>query len=112
LNDRRLPGRPDLVLPRYRAVVFIHGCFWHRHEGCRLAAIPRTRPDFWATKFASNVQRDQRAYDALLRAGWRVAIIWECETRTQIADSLARLAAWLPSSDLTFGVEPDERHSH
>lgn len=80
LHDRMLPGRPDLVFPRYRTVVFIHGCFWHAH-GCLLSKLPATRHHFWRTKFQSNASRDQKAVDALLAAGWRVLVIWECALR-------------------------------
>ncbi|MBT2305503.1 DNA mismatch endonuclease Vsr [Variovorax paradoxus] len=79
VHVRSLPGRPDIVLPRYRAAVFIHGCFWHRHPGCRMATTPATRPEFWAAKFASNVTRDASNEDRLALAGWRVITIWECE---------------------------------
>lgn len=79
LYERHLPGRPDIVLPRYRAVVFVHGCFWHRHAGCRYATTPSTRPDFWNGKFAATVARDARKADELAAAGWRVITVWECE---------------------------------
>ena len=79
-ND--LPGRPDLVFPRYRAVVFVHGCFWHRHRGCRYAYSPKTRVRFWTEKFRGNVARDRRNVNTLRKLGWRVLIIWECETRS------------------------------
>jgi DNA mismatch endonuclease, patch repair protein len=85
LHDRRLPGTPDLVLPRYRAAVFVNGCFWHRHVGCRCAVTPSTRPEFWATKFASNVARDRLNSAALIKCGWRVLTIWECEVREELA---------------------------
>jgi DNA mismatch endonuclease (patch repair protein) len=81
LNDSRLPGRPDIVLPRHRVVVFVHGCFWHRHLGCRYATTPATRADFWASKFSSNVQRDKRVAAELAALGWNVLTLWECEMR-------------------------------
>lgn len=81
LHQQQLPGTPDLVLPRYRTVIFVHGCYWHRHPRCRLAYTPKTRPEFWLQKFAGNVARDQRDTDALLSAGWRVIIVWECGLR-------------------------------
>lgn len=105
LNDRRLPGRPDIVLPRLRAVIFVHGCFWHRHPGCRLTASPRTRPEFWSKKFGENVTRDQLAYEALLRAGWRVAVVWECATRSRLLAVVDDLAGWLRSSDPSFSSD-------
>jgi DNA mismatch endonuclease (patch repair protein) len=82
LHRRDLPGKPDLVFPKYWTVLFVHGCFWHRH-GCGLAATPKTRPEFWATKFDDNVKRDARNRGLLEALGWRVVEIWECETRNQ-----------------------------
>lgn len=81
LHDRALPGRPDLVFPKYRIVVFVHGCFWHAH-GCSLFKLPKTREDFWKTKLLANVQRDHKATEMLISAGWRVLIIWECGLRS------------------------------
>lgn len=81
LHRQDLPGTPDLVFPRYRAVVFVHGCFWHRHQGCRYATTPATRRDFWESKFERNVARDRRAIESLEEIGWKVLVIWECETR-------------------------------
>lgn len=91
LHVRELPGRPDLVFPRHKTVIFVHGCFWHRHDS-GLAATPKTREEFWQKKFAANVSRDARKRDGLERAGWRVVEIWECETRDPVALSL-RLSA-------------------
>ena len=82
LYRKDLPGRPDLVFPRYRAVIFVHGCFWHRHPGCRFAYSPKTRVQFWDEKFRKNVDRDRRNVQALHKLGWRVLVIWECETRS------------------------------
>lgn len=80
LHDKRLPGKPDLVLPKHRTVIFVHGCFWHRH-GCKLASNPKSRQDYWAPKFERNVRRDAEHRVALEEAGWRVVVIWECEAR-------------------------------
>ena len=80
LQRKDLPGRPDLVFPRHRLVVFVHGCFWHRHEGCRYASTPKSRTAFWTEKLAANVARDARHEAALRALGWRVLVIWECET--------------------------------
>jgi DNA mismatch endonuclease (patch repair protein) len=81
LHKTDLEGRPDIVLPRHCAVVFVHGCFWHQHPGCRDATSPKTREKFWATKFAQNKLRDERQIAALLSAGWRVLIVWECSLK-------------------------------
>ena len=98
LHRKGLPGRPDIVMPRYRAVVFVHGCFWHRHEGCRYATDPATRPDFWSAKFDSNVQRDRRNAEMLRLQGWRVATVWECSLRGSAARATAdRLEEWIKS---------------
>ena len=99
LHATGLPGRPDLVLPKYGSVVFVHGCFWHRHPGCRYTSIPSTRPDFWQTKFEVNVVRDNAARGALLIAGWRVATVWDCAVRRpqQVEFAVNLLAAWLRS---------------
>jgi len=80
LHDRSLPGRPDLVFPKYRTVVFIHGCFWHAH-GCSLSKLPATRQDFWQAKLGANAARDRKAVYALRAGGWRVLVIWECALR-------------------------------
>ncbi|MCY4054439.1 MAG: DNA mismatch endonuclease Vsr [Cyanobacteria bacterium MAG CAR4_bin_6] len=92
IHRKDLPGRPDLVLPKHHLVVFVHGCFWHRHEGCSLAYTPKSRVDFWVDKFASNISRDVRQQAALKTLGWRVLVIWECETRDEVAVR-SRLAA-------------------
>lgn len=96
LGRRDLPGSPDLVLPRWRTVVFVHGCFWHRHPGCPRATTPKTRVDYWVPKFTRNVVRDRQVTEALEGAGWRVAVVWECELTRKTADATAdRLARWI-----------------
>lgn len=82
LHVRSLPGRPDLVLPKYRLAIFVHGCFWHRHAGCRYATIPNQNREKWQRKFNQNVERDQRNIEQLLASGWRVIVVWECGLRT------------------------------
>ena len=79
LHDRRLPGRPDLVFPRFRVAVFVHGCFWHRHHNCKHATQPSTNVEFWNAKFAYNVSKDDRHAAALRSLGWSPLVIWECE---------------------------------
>ena len=97
LHSSKVPGWPDLVLPKHRAVVFVHGCFWHRHEGCRYATSPATRQAFWQAKFDANVARDNAVRTTLLGDGWRVATVWECALRKpgQVSATTDRLAAWL-----------------
>lgn len=99
LHRRDLPGSPDLVFRAKRAVVFVHGCFWHRHPGCRRASNPGTRQDFWQAKFQRNVNRDRRNEAELRTAGWRVLIIWECETKNvdQLRDRLERFLDIAPA---------------
>lgn len=84
IHGAALPGRPDVVLPRHRTVVFVHGCFWHRH-GCALSGEPATRRAFWRDKFARNTERDRRNTRALRRLGWRVLTVWECSLRTNLS---------------------------
>lgn len=81
LQRRDLPGSPDIVLPRFRTAIFVHGCFWHRHPGCRYATTPKTRQEYWLPKFAANVERDARKEAQLSELDWRVLVVWECETR-------------------------------
>ena len=88
LYRRDLPGTPDLVFPKHRVVVFVHGCFWHRHPGCKKATSPKSRVGFWQSKFDRNVARDRQTVEELESLGWKVAIIWECETKD--AEALSR----------------------
>lgn len=81
LHAKDLPGKPDFVLPKYRTAIFVHGCFWHRHEGCRNATTPSTRTKFWQAKFDGNVERDRRNSAALEAAGWTVITVWECDLK-------------------------------
>jgi DNA mismatch endonuclease (patch repair protein) len=93
LHDKNLPGTPDLVFARYRVVIFVHGCFWHRHEGCKHASYPGSNVDFWEKKFAGNIKRDRDAIAALTDRGWRVVVLWECGLHeADITESLD----WLP----------------
>lgn len=96
LHAPNLPGKPDLVFPRFKAVAFVHGCFWHRHDGCHWCSTPASNADFWNKKFRCNVTRDSAAIDDLHRAGWRVAIAWECGLRGAGANQLTeRISCWL-----------------
>jgi DNA mismatch endonuclease (patch repair protein) len=88
LRGRGLPGRPDLVLPKRKTAIFVNGCFWHRHPGCKRTTIPKTNAPFWIEKFNSNVRRDQANYAKLGAMGWRVIVLWQCEVRT-LGDAIA-----------------------
>lgn len=108
LHRGDLPGRPDIVLPSRRVAIFVHGCFWHRHAGCRLTTTPTTRPEFWAAKFEGNVRRDAQAQERLIALGWRVAVVWECALgRARLAPTLADLAAWIRGGGARFETDPD-----
>ena len=90
-NDKRYPGTPDIVLPKYHVAIFVHGCFWHRHEGCKDATTPKTRTEFWLEKFDKNVKNDQIKQEKLRELGWKVIVIWECE----IKKDLIKTMEWL-----------------
>lgn len=79
LHSRELPGKPDLIFPKFKTIVFVHGCFWHRHFGCKVANMPKSNIEFWIDKFDKNVARDARTVDLLKSKGWRVFVVWECE---------------------------------
>lgn len=91
LHCQALPGKPDVILPRWRTIILIHGCFWHRHAGCRKATTPKTKRRFWKKKFNTNVKRDQRVHAELEKLGWRVCVVWQCELAapTELAKRLA-----------------------
>lgn len=101
LNDNRVVGKPDLVFPRYGTAVFVHGCFWHRHDGCRLAYNPKSRVEFWSEKFAKNVVRDSTVREQLSQLGYNVAVIWECLLRSndQREAGLDRLYQWIVKTE-------------
>ena len=86
-NDRRFPGTPDIVLPRYKTVIFVNGCFWHKHEGCKDFVWPKNNAEFWKDKLGKNTERDQRNYALLEQQGWRVLIVWECELKPGVRAS-------------------------
>lgn len=114
LHSKNVPGRPDLVFPKHHAIVFVHGCFWHRHEGCRYTTTPSTRPEFWQAKFDANVIRDAAIRDQLIEAGWRVATVWECSLRKtdQLVATVGRLRTWLLSDNGQLEIgEKDIKHS-
>ncbi len=96
LHAQKLPGKPDIVLPKHQSVVFVHGCFWHHHKGCSKSKMPSTNTEFWETKISANVQRDKRNISQLKRLGLRVFIVWECEAKA--GSFSVRLAKFLKNS--------------
>lgn len=105
-----LPGKPDIVFPKYRTAVFVHGCYWHRHEGCHLTTTPTKNREFWLEKFKANVERDKRQQSELLQIGWFVLIVWECEIKSDLAGAASRvvqaLAAQEGDRDVAAEVHP------
>jgi DNA mismatch endonuclease (patch repair protein) len=107
LHDRKLPGKPDLVLPKYRAVIFVNGCFWHGHD-CPMFRLPSTRPIFWQTKIERNASNDKVAWDALRVKGWRVCVVWECSLRGKQrlgeGEAIQKIMSWLRSKTETLNI--------
>lgn len=98
LHDRGLCGKPDLVLKKHHCVIFVHGCFWHRHPGCRFATTPATRPEFWLAKLNANRTRDVTTQEKLMSTGWRVAVVWECALRADPQATLDGLKGFILST--------------
>ena len=86
LHSKNLPGSPDIVLPKYKTVIFVHGCFWHRHENCKYASTPKTRKEFWEAKFRENINRDKLNQENLSSKGWKIIVVWECEIKDKDFD--------------------------
>ncbi len=86
LHRKDLPGNPDIVLPKYKTVIFINGCFWHGHKDCKFASIPETNRDFWLTKISGNIIRDNESVERLKQSGWKVIVIWQCELKPKVKD--------------------------
>ena len=97
LNDKKLPGKPDIILRKYNKIIFVHGCFWHHHMNCPKSKMPQTRKDFWENKIKNNVIRDQENIEKLERMGWCVAIVWECATKKQenLIQTIDALNRWI-----------------
>ena len=109
LHTKGLPGKPDLVLPKWKAVVFVHGCFWHRHAGCPYFRLPKTRPDFWNEKLRRNQERDEMAIATLIDAGWRIAVVWECAVRIDPDAVGSKLTTWVGQGEGSIQVEGSDR---
>ena len=110
INVKRLPGSPDIVLSKYRTVIFVHGCFWHGHKGCKNYTIPKTNTDFWTAKVARNQERDQEVWRQLEAKGWSVIIVWECELKKAVLDTtIRRVQAEIFANGEAFRVAAEER---
>lgn len=110
VNDKRLPGRPDIVLPKYRTVIFVHGCFWHGHKGCKNYTIPKTNTEFWVAKVARNQERDQEVWRKLEAKGWSVVIVWECQLKkANLDETIDRVAAEIVRNGEAYRAAQEER---
>lgn len=110
INDKSLPGRPDIVLPKFRTVVFMHGCFWHGHKGCPTSHIPKTNTEFWMAKVARNQERDQEVWRQLEAKGWSVIIVWECQLKKAVLDeTISRVEAEIRRNGDMLRLLQDER---
>ena len=109
-NDARFPGKPDIVLPKYKTVIFVNGCFWHKHEGCKYFVWPKNNSEFWKNKLEGNVHRDMQNHQLLLNAGWNVIVVWECELKKDIREqTLEHLVEALSKARETMG-EKETNH--
>ena len=100
LNVKSVPGKPDIVMRKYRTAIFVNGCFWHGHEGCKLFVLPKTNTEFWQTKIARNRERDQRNYNELMQAGWQVIVIWACNLTNYKLESTMQTVAFTLNKNL------------
>ena len=110
LNAKDLPGSPDIVLPKYRTAIFVHGCFWHGHNGCKYYTVPKTHTAFWVAKVARNKERDQEVWRKLEAKGWYVIIVWECQLKKgELDETVARVAAEIVKNGETYCAEQKAR---
>lgn len=110
VNDKRLPGKPDIVLPRYRTVIFVNGCFWHGHKSCPNYTIPKTNTEFWKAKIERNQKRDQETWRLLEAKGWYVLIVWECELKkTRLCETIESVTAQIHRNGEIFRSAQDDR---
>ena len=110
VNDKRLPGKPDVVLPKYHTVVFVHGCFWHGHKDCKYYTVPETNKEFWVAKVTRNQERDQEVWRKLEAKGWSVIIVWECQLKkANLEETVARVASEIIRNGETYRAIQEER---
>lgn len=110
VNDKRLPGKPDIVLPKYRTVIFVHGCFWHGHKDCPNYTVPKTHTDFWTAKIARNQERDQDTWRQLEAKGWAVIIVWECELkRNRLSETIESVTTQIHQNGEILRCAQDDR---
>ena len=110
VNDKRLPGRPDIVLPKYRTVIFVHGCFWHGHKDCKYYTVPQTNTEFWMAKVARNQERDQEVWRKLEAKGWSVIIVWECQLKkANLEETINRVSGEIVRNGETYRAAKEER---
>lgn len=110
VNDKCLPGRPDIVLPKYRTVIFVHGCFWHGHKNCKYYTVPKTNTEFWMAKIARNQERDQEVWRKLEAKGWSVIIVWECQLKkANLEENVARVASEIIRNGEAYRAAQEER---
>jgi DNA mismatch endonuclease (patch repair protein) len=110
VNDKRLPGRPDIVLPKFRTVIFVHGCFWHGHKDCKYYTVPKTNTEFWMAKVARNQERDQEVWRQLEAKGWSVIIVWECQLKKAIfEETIDRVAAEIVRNGENYRAVQEDR---
>lgn len=103
-NDKRYPGHPDIVLPKYKTVIFVNGCYWHRHEGCKLATTPKTNTEFWQDKFDRNVANDKKHKEQLEKMGWNVIVLWECEIKYNFEETLDKTDSFLQNREGNYAL--------
>jgi len=107
INNPKLPGKPDIVLKKYNVVIFVHGCFWHHHKGCKKSKMPETRKEFWENKIGNTVKRDKRNISELKKLGWRIGIIWECaiKNKEDLSSSCAKVKCWIVGNEKMIRIQ-------